>query len=83
MLNTSIRENILFGSVMDHERYVETVTACCLTQDFKSLKHGDLSTNITLSPSLLSRIALARAVYSRSDIVLLDNPFAVLDFAMR
>jgi hypothetical protein len=30
MLNTSIRENILFGSVMDHERYVETVTACCL-----------------------------------------------------
>lgn len=43
LLNTSLRENILFGSSMDKKRYNEVVRVCALQRDFSLLADGDLT----------------------------------------
>ena len=79
----SIRENILFFSPYDDARYRAVLQACALTQDLFTFKSGDLSevgeNGIGLSGGQKMRIALARAIYSRADIVLLDDPLSALD----
>lgn len=79
----SIRENILFGAPYDEKRYKDVLDACALTPDLASFKSGDLSligeNGIGLSGGQRARVALARAVYSRTTILLLDDPLAALD----
>ena len=79
----TIRENILFGLAYDEEWYSQTIKACQLEKDFKRFPDQDLSHigehGATLSGGQRTRIALARAVYSRADIYLLDDPFSSLD----
>ncbi|KAJ9630929.1 hypothetical protein H2203_001457 [Taxawa tesnikishii (nom. ined.)] len=79
----SIRENILFSSPYEDARYKQTLDACALTADLASFKHGDLSSigenGIGLSGGQKARVALARAVYSRANILLLDDPLSALD----
>jgi len=79
----SIRENILFNSPYDDARYKRTLEACALLPDLAGFKHGDLSNigenGIGLSGGQKSRVALARAVYSRAQILLLDDPLSALD----
>jgi ABC-type multidrug transport system fused ATPase/permease subunit len=44
ILNTSLRENILFGSAYDKKRYELSLDACCLRQDVQRLGDaGDLT----------------------------------------
>ena len=79
----SIRENILFSSLQDDTRYKQVLEACALTPDLASFKNGDLSNigenGIGLSGGQKSRVALARAVYSRARLLLLDDPLSALD----
>lgn len=79
----SIRENILFNSPYEEGRYKRTLEACALLPDLVNFKHGDLSNigenGIGLSGGQKARVALARAVYSRSQILLLDDPLSALD----
>lgn len=79
----SIRENILFGNPYDDSRYKETLQACALVPDLAAFEHGDLSpigeNGIGLSGGQKMRVALARAVYSRADTLLLDDPLSALD----
>ena len=79
----TIRENILFGLAYDEEWYSNTIKACQLERDFKRFPDQDLSHigehGATLSGGQRTRIALARAVYSRADIYLVDDPFSSLD----
>ncbi|KAL4870295.1 hypothetical protein BDV12DRAFT_166091 [Aspergillus spectabilis] len=79
----SIRDNILFSSPYDEERYKRVLDACALLPDLSNFKHGDLSfvgeNGIGLSGGQKARVALARAVYSTARILLLDDPLSALD----
>lgn len=67
----------------DEVWYQRTTKACCLDLDFKALPDGDLthvgSRGMNLSGGQRQRIALARAVYSRCDTLVLDDSLSALD----
>ncbi|XP_073131517.1 ABC transporter C family member 10-like [Henckelia pumila] len=79
----SIRENILFGSALDKERYQDALQRCSLVKDLELLPYGDLTEigerGVNLSGGQKQRIQLARALYQDSDIYLLDDPFSAVD----
>lgn len=79
----SIRDNILFSSPYDEQRYKRVLDACALLPDLSNFKHGDLSfvgeNGIGLSGGQKARVALARAIYSTARILLLDDPLSALD----
>ena len=83
VMNTTIRENIVFGHRWDPAFYDSTVNACALAEDFPTLPDGDQTEvgerGISLSGGQKARVALARAVYARSDIYLLDDVLASVD----
>ncbi|KAF5400099.1 Multidrug resistance protein 7 [Paragonimus heterotremus] len=80
----TIRHNIVFGSPLDSEWLNQVVFACALEPDLAVLPHG-LDTDVgeasgsRLSGGQRARVALARAVYQKADIYLLDDPLAALD----
>ncbi|PWY91365.1 hypothetical protein BO94DRAFT_564732 [Aspergillus sclerotioniger CBS 115572] len=79
----SIRDNILFSSPYDAQRYKRVLDACALIPDLSNFKHGDLSfvgeNGIGLSGGQKARVALARAMYSTARILFLDDPLSALD----
>ncbi|XP_020269793.1 ABC transporter C family member 10-like [Asparagus officinalis] len=79
----TIQDNILFGSLMDEQRYQETLEKCCLLKDIEMLPCGDLTEigerGINLSGGQKQRVQLARALYQDADIYLLDDPFSAVD----
>ncbi|MCO5614705.1 hypothetical protein L7F22_068989 [Adiantum nelumboides] len=85
ILNDTIRQNIVFTSPFDPERYQSTIAACALEHDI-SLFAGGHDTEIgdkgiNLSGGQKARISLARACYSTAPIVFLDDPLAAVDVA--
>ena len=77
----TIRENILFGNTFNEQRYQQVLRACSLVSDLKALSEGDrtLASEYSLSDGTRCRINIARAAYSKSQVVLLDNIFSSLD----
>lgn len=78
-----MRENITFGHRYEQDFYELVIEACALKEDLKLLPHGDSTEvgekGISLSGGQKARIALARAVYARADIYLLDDPLSAVD----
>ena len=81
--NASVKENIIFGHRWDPQFYDRTVKACALLDDFKTLPDGDQTEvgerGISLSGGQKARLTLARAVYARADIYLLDDCLSAVD----
>ncbi|KAF1850923.1 multidrug resistance-associated protein 1 [Cucurbitaria berberidis CBS 394.84] len=83
VMNASVRENIVFGHRWDPQFYEKTVQACALRDDFAQLPDGDQTEvgerGISLSGGQKARLTLARAVYARADVYLLDDCLSAVD----
>ncbi|KAL1924068.1 uncharacterized protein VTP21DRAFT_7103 [Calcarisporiella thermophila] len=81
--NATVRDNILFGSPYEEERYNKVIHACALAPDLANFEAGDLTEigerGITLSGGQKQRVSLARAVYSRAGHVLMDDCLSAVD----
>lgn len=83
LFDATIRQNILFTEPFDTNRYLNVIRICGLEHDIRSLPLADLTivgeSGICLSGGQKSRINLARAVYRKADIYLLDDPLSAVD----
>ncbi|KAF7319288.1 ATP-binding cassette transporter [Mycena chlorophos] len=79
----TIKENILFGAEYDEERYKKVLYQCALERDLELFDAGDATEvgekGLTLSGGQKARVTLARAIYSNTEIILLDDVLAALD----
>ncbi|KAK5046622.1 hypothetical protein LTR84_007383 [Exophiala bonariae] len=68
---------------LDDQWYQEILMSCALLEDLKAFPKSDMtilgSKGISLSGGQKQRIALARALYSKPDILMLDDVFSGLD----
>ncbi|XP_076020047.1 multidrug resistance-associated protein 1-like [Genypterus blacodes] len=81
--NATLKGNILFGHERKESWYHRVVEACALLPDLDILPAGD-STEIgekglNLSGGQKQRVSLARAVYRKADVYLLDDPLSAVD----
>ncbi|ANZ77064.1 BA75_04186T0 [Komagataella pastoris] len=83
IMNGSIKENILFGCKYEPEFYKKTLEACALDTDLSILTDGDATQvgekGISLSGGQKARLSLARAVYARADVYLMDDVLSAVD----
>eukprot|EP01043_Picozoa_sp_COSAG02_P026307 COSAG02_NODE_1512_length_12212_cov_4.145133_8_plen_889_part_00 len=83
ILNSTVKENILFGSPYDEQRYCDVVRGCALAVDLKTLPDGDATEigerGVNLSGGQRQRLGLARALYRLADTYLLDDPLSAVD----
>lgn len=83
LFNESIKNNILFSETFDENRYQKVLKACALERDLKSFLKGDETIvserGTSLSGGQKARINLARAVYKKADIYLLDDVLSAVD----
>ncbi|KAL7935404.1 P-loop containing nucleoside triphosphate hydrolase protein [Trichoderma chlorosporum] len=81
--NATIKNNVLFGLPFDPIRYEKVLHACALSQDLSLFEDGDETEvgaqGVTLSGGQKWRLTLARALYSRAGIMIIDDVFSALD----
>ncbi|XP_024962637.1 ABC transporter C family member 2-like [Cynara cardunculus var. scolymus] len=83
IFNATVRDNILFGSVFESARYEKTLDVTALHHDLDVLPGGDLTEigerGVNISGGQKQRVSMARAVYSKSDVYVFDDPLSALD----
>ncbi|KAG2455285.1 MRP1 protein, partial [Polypterus senegalus] len=81
--NATLRDNILFGREKKESWYQRVIEACALQPDLEILPAGDETEigekGLNLSGGQKQRVSLARAVYRKADIYLLDDPLSAVD----
>nr|XP_019008004.1 cadmium ion transporter [Kwoniella pini CBS 10737]OCF46785.1 cadmium ion transporter [Kwoniella pini CBS 10737] len=82
----SIRDNITFSATsreIDYERLRIVINACALKNEVEEMANGELSNvgekGLLLSGGQRQRLSLARAAYSQSSIVIMDDPLSAVD----
>ena len=80
LLNATLRENILFGQPFCPRRYGRIIKACSLQPDIDILPGKDLTEigekGINLSGGQKQRVAVARALYSQANVVILVSSYS-------
>lgn len=83
LVNDTVRNNILFAMPYDRERYDRVLDACELRRDLEILRDGDKTMigdkGIALSGGQKQRVSLARAMYSNSKHLILDDCLSAVD----
>ncbi|XP_072734668.1 multidrug resistance-associated protein 1 isoform X3 [Ciconia boyciana] len=81
--NASVEDNILFGKEMDETWFSRVIDACALQPDLESFPAGQKSEigekGINISGGQKQRVNLARAIYQKASIYLLDDPLSAVD----
>ncbi|TPX17379.1 uncharacterized protein E0L32_003022 [Thyridium curvatum] len=79
----TVQENITFGMPFNEARYQKVLRTCALEKDIELLVDGDKTEvgpkGVTLSGGQRWRVALARALYSRAGILILDDVLSAVD----
>lgn len=85
LFSGTVRANILLGNAFDNARYDMVLRGTSLLTDLNTFDKHDLhevgSQASTLSTGQVLRIAIARVLYCKSPVVILDDPFSALDSA--
>ncbi|KAF9194402.1 Canalicular multispecific organic anion transporter 2 [Haplosporangium sp. Z 11] len=83
IMNATLKDNILFGTEYDEDKYKHVLYASGLEPDIAMLPGGDMTEigerGINLSGGQKQRVSLARATYADADIYLLDDPLSAVD----
>ncbi|OQR96884.1 hypothetical protein ACHHYP_13164 [Achlya hypogyna] len=83
ILDVSVRDNIVLGQPWDRRWYETALAICALADDIARWPGGDRmaagDNGAALSGGQKQRVSLARAIYARRDILLVDDIFASLD----
>jgi ABC-type transport system involved in Fe-S cluster assembly fused permease/ATPase subunit len=86
LLNATLRENILFGQPFRPRRYGRIIEACSLQPDIDILPGKDLTEigekGINLSGGQKQRVAVARALYSKANVVILVSSYSSNDLEL-
>ncbi|NWH60925.1 MRP1 protein, partial [Geococcyx californianus] len=81
--NASVEDNILFGKEMDEAWFDRVIDACALRLDLESFPAGQKSEigekGLNISGGQKQRVNLARAVYQKASVYLLDDPLSAVD----
>ncbi|KAI8123562.1 putative multidrug resistance-associated protein lethal(2)03659 [Lucilia cuprina] len=79
----SIKDNIIFVEDYDERRYKQVLKVCALERDIELWPKRDLTRvgerGVSLSGGQKARVNLARAIYRKADIYLLDDPLSAVD----
>ncbi|XP_060117019.1 ATP-binding cassette sub-family C member 6 [Heteronotia binoei] len=83
MQNASVEDNVVFGQGMDRKWYEQVIAACALQLDLEDFPAGSQTEigekGINISGGQKQRLGLARAVYRKAAIYLLDDPLSAVD----
>ncbi|ORY16438.1 ABC transporter [Clohesyomyces aquaticus] len=85
LINGSIRDNIVAkdSDLVEEKWYATVLWACGLESDMATLREGDRTPigngGSNLSGGQRQRVSLARAVYARKKLILLDDVFSGVD----
>ena len=84
IFSKSIKENVVFASEYNEEKFINAIKVSGLVDFINTLPEKEntvLGSGVSLSEGQEQRLAIARAIYHASPIMVLDEPTSALDVA--
>merc|ERR1712226_750546 len=83
LMSKTVKENILFYSEYNEEKYKNAIHYSAMTNDLNILLDKDQTMlgdkGINLSGGQKTRLGIARCLYGDKDVIILDDPISALD----